>query len=65
MDELAIIEPEEMASFLNDLADEYFKNNPGIQQKLAQCSVFIHGCLFAMNKHASHNSHVLRTEENA
>ena len=46
-DEMPTIEPEEMPKFLNDVAYEYFKNDPKIAHKLAQCSVYIHGVLFA------------------
>ncbi len=62
MDDFACIEPEEMASFLNDLAYEYFKDNPEIRQKLVQCSAFVHGCVFVMNNHASHVSQTTRTD---
>ena len=48
------IEPEEMPKFLNEVADEYFKDNEEIREKLAQCSVYIHGVLFAEKMRKSH-----------
>ena len=40
---IPIMEPKEMSQFLNELADKYFKDDPEIQMKLAQCSIYIHG----------------------
>jgi hypothetical protein len=39
---ISTIEPEEMPSFLNELASKYFKDDPDTMLKLAQCSMYIH-----------------------
>lgn len=36
------IEPEEMPSFLNEIASKYFKDDQDIMLKLTQCSMYIH-----------------------
>lgn len=40
--DIPTIEPEEMPSFLNELASKYFKDDQDTMLKLAQCSIYIH-----------------------
>lgn len=42
-----MMSPEEMPSFLNNLADDYFKEDYENMDKLAQCSAYIHGLVKA------------------
>jgi hypothetical protein len=37
----AILEPNDMPSFLNEVATLYFRDNQEIMEKLAQCSIYI------------------------
>lgn len=36
-----ILEPNDMPSFLNEVATLYFQDNQEIMEKLAQCSIYI------------------------
>lgn len=44
------IEPDDMPSFLNEVASKYFKDNERIRFKLAQCSAYIHGIHYNARK---------------
>ena len=44
------LEPEQMPAFLNDLADEYFKDNFDVRMQLSQCSIYIHTLNALLNR---------------
>ena len=44
------LEPEDMPSFLNDLANECFADNFDVRMQLSQCSIFINTVLCALKK---------------
>lgn len=44
------LDPEQMPAFLNDLADEYFKDNFDVRMQLSQCSIYIHTLNASLNR---------------